>query len=739
MIINDVTYTVTWTVDTDKVTVGTPANGLVTINVDEKATADLNYTLTATIANPDGLTVTKEYKLMVPKYEAMSWEAYIAAKTGDLISEVIGVVTGIVSKSEGNGYNCFFMQDATGGGYYIYGMTQDPITDLGLEIGMTVSVTGGVKDIYNGTHEIKPSEQGLNVTVISAEKTPVTPLDYTKIFTDATSMKDEALVKMQSSLVTIKGVEITDQDLSNGYLNFRLNGNVSYLRISSSTLGFKQSDAEAFKKAHAEKSGYYADVTGIISQYNNAFYLVPVSTNAFVYGAQVPKTPEQKVQDALSALKVFAAVYNKNTSVDLPAANDDVTFAWVSNGAAGVVEAGKLNITIPEADTDLTVTVTATCGTASDSKTFTLKLSNFPDTNTFVDLVQANKMGVLMNGSYTEGKYFVTGEIVSIDPDKNDNTKLNNYGNMTIKDKDGNTFYLYGLYTADGAVRFDKMNPQPKVGDTITVYGVIGSYKGAAQMKNGWLVTVPAENEELSLPAANTIGLAQGHNTYTANKVVVTGEITEIASTKYGNMTIKDEKGNTLYLYGLYVGETRYDSMEVKPVVGDTITVCGIVGQYNGTAQIKNGQMTKHTAAAPEQGDETPAAPEAGASATISFADTANRTVFTTEQQVWVQNGITVTNDKGASTSNVADYSAPARFYKNSTLTIACNGMVKIEIDCTDVPADKVDGWLTVTGATATQNGNIITIVFESPVNTFTYEKLSAQVRANSITVYTPA
>ncbi len=45
----------------------------------------------------------------------------------------------------------------------------------------------------------------------------------------------------------------------------------------------------------------------------------------------------------------------------------------------------------------------------------------------------------------------------------------------------------------------------------------------------------------------------------------------------------------------------------------------------------------------------------AESTATISFADKANRTVYTTEQQVWVQNGITVTNDKAESTSNVGD------------------------------------------------------------------------------------
>ena len=56
--------------------------------------------------------------------------------------------------------------------------------------------------------------------------------------------------------------------------------------------------------------------------------------------------------------------------------------------------------------------------------------------------------------------------------------------------------------------------------------------------------------------------------------------------------------------------------------------------------------------------------------ATLTFDDTSKRTSFSTEQQVWTENGITLTNDKSESTSNVADYSAPARFYKNSKIII---------------------------------------------------------------------
>ena len=95
------------------------------------------------------------------------------------------------------------------------------IKDLGLKKGMLVSVTG-TKDIYSGTHEIKDA----SVTVLDTNVVDLKPLDITTTYKNATSLKDTALTDKLGMLVTIKGVEITDQDLSEKsmYLNFKLAG-----------------------------------------------------------------------------------------------------------------------------------------------------------------------------------------------------------------------------------------------------------------------------------------------------------------------------------------------------------------------------------------------------------------------------------------------------------------------------------------------------------------------------------
>ena len=118
-----------------------------------------------------------------------------------------------------------------------------------------------------------------------------------------------------------------------------------------------------------------------------------------------------------------------------------------------------------------------------------------PAANSTLTIKEALELGVAVP-SYTENKYYVTGEITNIYNAQ--------YGNMYIKDAEGNELCIYGTYDATGANRFDAMTKQPVVGDTITVYGVIGNYNGTAQMKNGWITSINGEGET---PVVPTLGV----------------------------------------------------------------------------------------------------------------------------------------------------------------------------------------------------------------------------------------
>ncbi len=540
--VSGVSYDVEWTA-TEGVTIVKKNDTTYTVDINEKTTEAYEYTLTATIKAGDGTTAQKTFKFNVPKYELMTWEQYIAAAAGDPITSVEGVVTGMVSKSAGSSYNCIFVQDATGGAYYVYGMAKDPITDLNIEIGMTVAASG-TKDIYSGTHEIKDA----TVTIVSEEKTPVAPIDYTEIFTNASALTDAALVTKQSSLVTIKGVEISGQNLDQGYLFFKLAGKEAYLRISGSTLAFPSADKDAFIATHAEKKGWLADVTGIISIYNNAFYLVPVSTDAFNYLNKIEKTPEQMIDDELASLTIPTFI-SKDTTLELPLKGTtytDVTYTWaVDKEGYTIDEEGKIALTVSSTPVELKFTVTATCGDKTGTKDITVK-------------VALAKMSIKDAMELADGAEVVIVGVVTDIAEKD--VWSEKYGNMsvTITDNTG-SLYLF------------RIPVKVELGDVISVTGKMATYKENRQIAQGAAVEVLKVST-----SAEATEMEDG------TEVVLKGTVTNIAekdawSDKYGNMsvTITDAAG-TFYLFRI----------TTKVSVGDEIVAIGTIGSYKGAKQL---------------------------------------------------------------------------------------------------------------------------------------------------------
>ena len=123
--------------------------------------------------------------------------------------------------------------------------------------------------------------------------------------------------------------------------------------------------------------------------------------------------------------------------------------------------------------------------------------------------------------------------------------------------------------------------------------------------------------------------------------------------------------------------------------------------------------------------------------ATLFFADKANRTTFSTSQQVWEQNGVVLTNNKAKSTSNVADYAKPARFYKNSQLIVECElgNIEKIVFDCNNA-SYATDLSKAITALNPVVNADKVTVVLDGTSNTFEIAQLSGgQVRMDALTV----
>lgn len=375
--ISGVKYTVTWTSSNDKVKVEALENGNWLINVDEKSETEETYTLTATITAENGDTRTHSYERSVPKYNVLSWDQYMKAAENDVVL-VEGIVVGMNSVSKGNKRNHLFLADASGkGGYYCYILTSDPVTD-GIEIGMTVSVSGTVSP-YSGMQEIK------NCTATIVDKTikDVTPVDMTSVFSQATPDYSEYVGR----LVTIKGVKIGSQDLAtetSQYLYFTIGGVKGYVRTYVTDMCHEVANNDAKKtidEAHAAHFGWTADATGILILYSGNPYLIPVSTTPFEYKELVQATAAEKIADSADSISIASKVAS-DTTIELPlkgANYGDVTIAWTSNNECATVGAdGKLTIKLQDEAQTVTLTATLTCGETVETRTFTIEVAAKP-------------------------------------------------------------------------------------------------------------------------------------------------------------------------------------------------------------------------------------------------------------------------------------------------------------------------------------------------------------------------
>jgi hypothetical protein len=123
----------------------------------------------------------------------------------------------------------------------------------------------------------------------------------------------------------------------------------------------------------------------------------------------------------------------------------------------------------------------------------------------------------------------------------------------------------------------------------VEMVGPRAEYKGAAQMKNAVCENVLVNATPVT--GAEFMAKEDSEN----NFYVLTGVITEIANTQYGNIYIQTEDGEKVYIYGTY-GKWNAEGDDKKNFttaaglqVGNTITVVGIKSSYKGVGQMKNG------------------------------------------------------------------------------------------------------------------------------------------------------
>ena len=123
-------------------------------------------------------------------------------------------------------------------------------------------------------------------------------------------------------------------------------------------------------------------------------------------------------------------------------------------------------------------------------------------------------------------------------------------------------------------------------------------------------VVEPELPEMVEATAAEFLAAAEDSTVYK-----LTGEITRVVSTSYGNFDITDATG-TVYVYGLLTpdGESQKQFTAAGLKQGDTITVYGTRTSYNGSPQMKNATYISHVAGegGNEGGNDGPNTPANG-------------------------------------------------------------------------------------------------------------------------------
>ena len=149
-----------------------------------------------------------------------------------------------------------------------------------------------------------------------------------------------------------------------------------------------------------------------------------------------------------------------------------------------------------------------------------------PPDGTTLTVEQALAVAQLGGSAYTTQKYYITGIVT--------NVYNTTYGNLYLKDADGNKMCIYGLYTWDKAVRYDKMDYKPVEGDELTVYTVLGTYDGTAQGKDAWMDDVVAHEHDYKDVVTEPTCTKAGFTTHTCticNGYVVDTEVEALGHT----------------------------------------------------------------------------------------------------------------------------------------------------------------------------------------------------------------
>ncbi len=213
-------------------------------------------------------------------------------------------------------------------------------------------------------------------------------------------------------------------------------------------------------------------------------------------------------------------------------------------------------------------TTTLTFVTTKDEKEYTAT-SEITQEGSIVECTIAD----FANAEAGSTIYRITGVITQV---KNDT-----YGNCYVADATGQT-YVFGM-----GAKGEFQEKGLKLGDIVTISGVKTIYQGEGQMKNA---TIEVIKPVTPVTVEEFLAKEDNDNVYYR----LTGKVSNIKSTQYGNYDLVDETGS-VYIFGTLAGwggaSKQFETFGISE--GDEISVITIKTSYKGTAQGKNAILFK--------------------------------------------------------------------------------------------------------------------------------------------------
>ncbi len=620
-------------------------------------TAATTVVLKATISNGTATPDTKEMSVkLIPNESVAILDALFALNSGESFANNV-TLTGIVSAFSYNGtYNETYgnisveMMVAYGNEYKTVGCFRlksdgtSGVSESAITVGDTLTVTGILTNYNDGTFQF--DKECTYSTVVNGDETDVpgyvAPQPNPELITDAYKFvinakgEDEtfedyfvqATVSGKFLMTTTSaalGADVYAEKVDGSYkFYFKTEeGGKNYITAtansgdSSATLALATETTTVFDYDHTFNCWYTTinDTEYYLGTYSN-WTTLGASKKSFITSANIGvsqyvatlklssefeveegATDEEQVAETLKEIKDLGTVYVGNTTVTLPTkgtAYETVAINWAVVGDGATYSDGTLTFN-PTATGTVTVTATVVSGDVTDStKVFTVKLVP----NNAADIV--NAVYDLDDGEAIANKVSLSGVITKVDTAYSAEKQ---YITVTIKVTGADASKTIQCYRLkDGTVT---AVANLAAGDNITVNGTLKNYYNSYNQTNTFEFDSGCTLEAYEKAAFTQTTLADAIATDAANysnPIEVTATIVNVESASdksFVKMTIADEIGNTLYVYGANAGALT----DATIAVGATVTLQGTLSSYKGQIQFNKPKATELTAPTGELSD----------------------------------------------------------------------------------------------------------------------------------------